>query len=659
MTQAARPGDLLAGRYVLVDLLSESGNGRFWRAHDNVLDRHVALHCIADDDERAAGLTEAARLSATVPDRRLLRVLDADERDGTSYVVNEWGAGTSLDILVTNEGPLPPRRAAWIVSEVAASTAAAHAARVAHGRLIPENVLIDHTGSVRVIGCCVDAALHGLPPGRISNDVTDLAGLLYFALTGKWAGVSRSQMPGAPQVQGRWLRPRQVRAGIPRVLDAICDQVLNPFAAAPSDVGHNLHTAAGLAAALQDYVGDPTGLAEAAPVNGVAGAGVLAVPERRTPERQPPPDPETTRVTPQPAEQVEPEPEAAGEPDEPDVDGRGAPPDAGDDPTVAAPVVTAPTPTPDGEPAAAPDADAPVEQRTEAGMPIFDDEGDEVSWFTARHQPPPPPPPLEDPPERPLFAPDPSDGGPTRRPRPRAAGAGQPDYWPWDTATGAGTGSGVIPVTEDTGDEEVPGRSWFRLAALIGASLLLLIGVVVAFNLGRGKTPLGAEPEGDPPTTAQSPTREPAPTPIDIASVSELDPQGDPPDVENPELAPLAIDGDATTSWRTVTYEQQLGPGGLKTGLGLALDLGRTSDVSEIELSVAGAPTGVSYYVTDTQPTGVADLEPQTRVTLTEERLATTLDEPGSGRYVVVWLTRLPAVPGGFQGAVAEVVVRG
>ena len=40
------------------------------------------LHCIADDDDRAPGLTEAARLSATVLDRRLLRVLDADQRDG-------------------------------------------------------------------------------------------------------------------------------------------------------------------------------------------------------------------------------------------------------------------------------------------------------------------------------------------------------------------------------------------------------------------------------------------------------------------------------------------------------------------------------------------------------------------------------------------------
>jgi len=82
-----RPGDVLADRYRLVDLLTESGSGRFWRAHDRVLQRHVALHVIAADDERAAGLLEAARMSATVLDRRLLRVLDADQSNGVTFVV--------------------------------------------------------------------------------------------------------------------------------------------------------------------------------------------------------------------------------------------------------------------------------------------------------------------------------------------------------------------------------------------------------------------------------------------------------------------------------------------------------------------------------------------------------------------------------------------
>ena len=664
MTQAARPGDVLADRYRLVDLLSESGGGRFWRAHDNVLDRHVALHCIAEDDERAPGLTEAARLSATVLDRRLLRVLDADRGDGMAYVVNEWGAGSSLDILIGTDGPMPPRRAAWLVSEVAASIAVAHEGRVAHGRLVPETVLLDHGGAVRIIGCCVDAALRGLPPGRISQDVTDLGGLLYYALTGRWAGGSTSAVRAAPQTQGRWLRPRQVRAGIPRVLDGICDVVLNPYAAAPQGTGYNLLTAAGLAEALRDYVGDPTGMAEGSPLGGTRGGGVLAVPGPRpprdatrtippvaAPDPDPDPDPETSPDTPaEPAAEAPPSPETIATPPAAPAEAPGAPPEEG--PTLATPMVPPGMVTP-------PVADDPVDQPTQAGVPIFDDEDDDVSWFSARQDPPPPPPPLEDPPERPLFAPDPGDGGPTRRPRPGVTPAGQPDYWPFDTATGAGTGSGVIPVTEDEPDDSgVPGRSWFRLGAIIGASLLLVLAVLVAFNLGRGKTPLGSEPEPESPSPSASESA-PAPQPIELAAVRDFDPQGDPPE-ENPDLAPLAIDGDPTTAWQTQTYFDQFGgASGLKTGIGLVVDLGESQEVAQVDLTTLGSPMEVSYYLSDDDPTAVAGLEPVAGGTVTGDRLRTTLDEPATGRYLIVWITSLPPVGADFRADVAEVGVRG
>ncbi len=219
MTTSTRPGDVLAGRYRLIDLLTESADGRFWRAHDNVLERFVALHVIPEDDPRAPLLLAAARESATVLDARILRVLDAEMRDGRCFVVNEWGTGTSLDILVTHGGPLGPRRAAWLAAEVAGAIATAHARGVAHGRLNPENVLIDRLGAVRLIGLCVDAALHGVTAGRLDQDRQDLGGILYCALTATWPGPSESIVPGAPHEHDAVLSPRQVRAGVPRPLE--------------------------------------------------------------------------------------------------------------------------------------------------------------------------------------------------------------------------------------------------------------------------------------------------------------------------------------------------------------------------------------------------------------------------------------------------------
>ncbi|NUS49831.1 MAG: hypothetical protein HOQ22_02175, partial [Nocardioidaceae bacterium] len=260
-------GTVLAGRFVLEDLLDETDGARFWRATDQILARSVAVHVLPDDDDRADSLLTAARTSALVTDAHLLRVLDAARVDGVVYVVNEWGSGISLDRLL-GEGPLPPRRAAWVVKEVAEAIAAAHRNGVAHGRLIPENVIITEAGAVKLVGFVVDAVLRGRDQLRVTGgepvsaheaDVINLAALLYAALVGKWPGTEGSMVPSAPAEHGRPLRPRQVRAGVPRPLDAVCDRVLNAdghASAMPILTAHEIY------AALSDYIGDPAATAQ-------------------------------------------------------------------------------------------------------------------------------------------------------------------------------------------------------------------------------------------------------------------------------------------------------------------------------------------------------------------------------------------------------------
>ena len=95
------------------------------------------------------------------------------------------------------------------------------------------------------------------------------------------------------------------------------------------------------------------------------------------------------------------------------------------------------------------------------------------------------------------------------------------------------------------------------------------------------------------PRSVRSPTTTPTSVPVEpdvgvgerrgadrrAITATDFDPQGDPPE-ENPELAALAVDGDPDTAWHTQTYDQNFGPGGLKTGVGLILDLGATHDVA-------------------------------------------------------------------------------
>ncbi|MEO5665552.1 MAG: protein kinase family protein [Nocardioides sp.] len=618
MPDSLHAGDLLAKRYRLDELLTESAGGRFWRAHDLVLDRHVAVHIIASADERADGLLDAARRTAPHHDRRLLRVLDADRTEELCYVVNEWGAGTSLDIMLADSGPLAPRRAAWIVSEVADSLARAHDAGLQHGRMVPENVLIDRQGQVRIIGFAVDAALHGVPLERQRADLIDTVAVLYAALTGKWAGPSMSLLPPAPRLHGEVLRPRRVRAGIPRPLDALCDQVINPTSGHHQRTAHDLATLTGIAAALADFVGDPTGMAEGGSwTEPAATQPVRRIEPLSAPAPAPPPSP-VEPTPPPPAPEPEPEPE--------------------------------PTPEPDPEQTV-----APVELPTQAGIPVFD-ENDGVGWIPTRSDAPAPPPPFEDKPVKPLFAPEPPEGEPVRRPRPGTTAAQSPDYWPWEsTGPSSSSGSGIWPPAEltDTGSDVVPGRNWIRLAMALGVGVLVLVAAVAAYHLGSGDPD---EPEEDAAST--KPSAAAALTPFTGLTATDFDPQGSAPQEENPELVPLVLDGDPATSWRTASYLQDFGPTGLKDGVGLVLDLGAAKGVREIDIATLGGPTELSVYLTTTAPTGIADLTP-VGTAAGNGGLTVTLDEAVSGRFVTVWLTSIPPVEGEFRGTIADVVVKG
>ncbi|HET6625183.1 MAG TPA: protein kinase family protein [Nocardioidaceae bacterium] len=617
------PGTVLAGRFRLEDLVQETAGAKFWRATDQTLARNVAVNVVDAADERAQALLQAARTSATVTDGHFLRVLDAAQEDGFVYVVNEWGSGISLDKML-GDGPLPARRAAWLVKEVADAITTAHRQGIAHGRLLPENVMVTEAGSVKLIGFVVDAVLNGRPGsrdegapplGEHESDVVNLAGLLYATLVGRWPGSDGSSLPDAPREHGRALRPRQVRAGVPRPLDTICDRVLNAEAHAQT---MPIETAHEICAALSDFIGDPAGMQ--------VGPEATTVLDR---------DELTTEPT-----------ETGGQ-------------------HKATPAVPA---TPDPE-------------ATQAGAPLFFDDDTGVGWVSParsrglrsdedqRYRPAPPPP-FPEPEPRPLFAPDPPGGH--RRRLPEDTQAPRPAEYPTDYHTGghSGPGTGSLPPVwgPDADRPEDPeqtdgresrdaGKNWLRLAAIVAGCLVLLFAVIVAFKLGRDTDQPPADTTGPSPSQATN-----APSgPVRIAGVSDFDPQGDAPQEENPDQAPLAVDGDPATAWGTLTYEGNPELGLLKDGVGLVVDLGKPVEVSTVDLTLVGRPTSLDILAADKGASAPTSTDGLTRVASAQDagpKVNLKLEEPVTTRYLVVWLTSLPPVPGGFKGQIAEIAVR-
>ncbi len=670
MTSSMMPGTVLGGRYRLEDLLDDVDGARFWRATDTVLARSVAVHAIAESDPRVEAMLEAARVSATLTDPHLLRVLDADVRDGRAWVINEWGTGQSLDEIISR-GVLSPDRSAWLVREVANAIAVAHSNDLAHGRLAPENVMVTESGTVRLIGFAIDAVLQrglrrsGNYPGADASqvDVFDLAGLLYAALVGSWPGASGSVVKAAPRDARGPLRPRQVRAGVPRPLDAICDQVLARDT--PNRTAHQL------AAVLTEYIGelattDPAVLHATTPSlppdssladldatgrhptadplapgtaeqTAVSGPSTEAYVPAVVPDEPKASEPTTTLAT-----------EALAQEDVPWEDPAEAPLQPGNDPQATA--LAGPGELGLGDETRLTPSDAWSE--------------DDTAWHQPRAEPPPPAPSLGPLPERPLFAPEGTRRTPKGElPRSETSDWGTHDNLLTETGTVPVAGEPSWPFGDDEHDadweEDRSNRHWLRLPLLVLALAVIAVVAAIVFTVGRkdAKSPDQAATGG---TSSSSTSSTPkAGQRIKITAVKDLDPFGN--QQEHPAQAKFAIDGNPATTWQTLTYRGRPTLGGLKPGVGLLVDLGSVKSVGSVAVNLVGSPTNLSLYAAPTdsaEPTGIEGLKKVAAKVGAGEQAVLTLSSPVRARYVVVWLTSLPPVSGGFRGAISDIAVR-
>src|SRR4051794_39972878 len=123
----------LGGRYRLVEEIGVGGMAPVWRAHDEVLDREVAVKLLTDEHsadpyefERARN---EARCAARLAHPNVAAVYDFGTSrragHGAAYVVMELVEGLLLNAYLYN-GPMNWRLAVRVCAEVSAGLAAAH-----------------------------------------------------------------------------------------------------------------------------------------------------------------------------------------------------------------------------------------------------------------------------------------------------------------------------------------------------------------------------------------------------------------------------------------------------------------------------------------------------------------------------------------------------
>jgi serine/threonine protein kinase len=145
---------VLSGRYRLESKLGSGGMSTVYLAMDEVLDRPVAIKLlhreISEEADQLERFRREARAAARLSHPNLVGVIDAGEDDGRPYIVFEYIEGRTLKRRIQEEGQLPVDEAVAYAIEIGRGLTAAHARKLVHRDVKPQNVLIDPDGRAKV-----------------------------------------------------------------------------------------------------------------------------------------------------------------------------------------------------------------------------------------------------------------------------------------------------------------------------------------------------------------------------------------------------------------------------------------------------------------------------------------------------------------------------
>ncbi|WP_018635857.1 Stk1 family PASTA domain-containing Ser/Thr kinase [Parafrankia elaeagni] len=246
-------GRLLDGRYTAQERLAVGGMATVYVAHDNRLDRYVALKImhpnLSHDPEFVARFHREANAVARLSTPRAVSILDqGSDQTPTGilhYLVMELVRGRSLREYLGSRGRLSVPEVVEIFEPVAEALAAAHAAGIIHRDIKPENILLGDDGQVKVAdfglarpvsqatqamtGGVVMGTVGYLAPEQVTHgtagmrsDVYAAGVMLFEMLTGHLPHTGETPMSVAYQsVHGDVPAPSTVVAGVPAELDAL------------------------------------------------------------------------------------------------------------------------------------------------------------------------------------------------------------------------------------------------------------------------------------------------------------------------------------------------------------------------------------------------------------------------------------------------------
>jgi serine/threonine-protein kinase len=141
-------------RYRIVEQIGAGGMGVVYRAHDEHLDRYVAIKVLPEevsrDADRVARFQREAKAVARLDHPNILAIHDFGTDSGMTYAVTELLEGSNLRERVP-AGGLGWQKAVEIGAAVAEGLAAAHGKDIVHRDLKPENIFLTSDGRAKIL----------------------------------------------------------------------------------------------------------------------------------------------------------------------------------------------------------------------------------------------------------------------------------------------------------------------------------------------------------------------------------------------------------------------------------------------------------------------------------------------------------------------------
>ena len=174
---------VFSDRYKIVRHLARGGMAEVYVAHDQLLDRPVALKVLFPEFAANHSFVERfrreARAAANLNHPNIVAVYDWGEEGQTYFIVMEYIEGSTIRELILKHRRLSPKQAAAVGAEIASALAFAHKNGVIHRDVKPGNVIISDAGHVKVMDFGIARA--GDPQDNLTQTGAVMGTATYFS----------------------------------------------------------------------------------------------------------------------------------------------------------------------------------------------------------------------------------------------------------------------------------------------------------------------------------------------------------------------------------------------------------------------------------------------------------------------------------------------